>query len=95
MGWVVNNEKANAKYYLRTNITSNITNLSTSISDIRNLVSSIDCTIGGLPSETDIRWNGCCQRAINNLSQATGLLQQALVCTKELSDLEWVSDGDN
>ncbi|MDR0950220.1 MAG: hypothetical protein LBM13_01065 [Candidatus Ancillula sp.] len=94
MSWVVNSEKSNAKYYLISNITSSITNLNTSVSDIRSLVANIDYTIGNIPSGTDIRWNGCCQRAMNNLVKASTYLHQALMYTKGLSDLEWISDGD-
>jgi len=92
--WVVNREKESTKNYLIPNITSNITNVMANSNEVQDLVSSINCTIGGLPSGTDIRWVGCCQRALNNLSQASGLLHQALENARELFIMEWVDDGE-
>ena len=92
--WVVNREKERAKNYLIPNITSNITNVAAVSKEIQELVASIDYMIGGLPSATDTRWVGCCQRALNNLTQTSGLLRQGLENAKELFIMEWVSDGD-
>ncbi len=92
--WVVNREKESAKNYLIPNITSNITNVMNASNEIQELVASINCTIGGVPSGTDLRLIGCCQRALNNLSQTSGLLHQALENARELFIMEWVDDGD-
>lgn len=92
--WVVNREKESTKNYLIPNITSNITNVMANSNEVQNLVSNINQTIGGLPSSTDIRWVGCCQRALNNLSQASALLHQALENARELFIMEWVDDGE-
>lgn len=94
MGWIVNRKKEREKNYLIPNITSNITNVVVNSNEIRDLVASINCIVGGLPSGTDVRWNGCCQRALNHLSQATGLLHQALENARQLFILEWVDDGE-
>ena len=92
--WVVNREKESAKNYLIPNITSNITNVTAVSNEVHDLISSINYLIGGLPSGTDTRWIGCCQRALNNLSQASGLLRQGLENAKQLDIMEWVADGD-
>ena len=92
--WVVNREKENAKFYLTTNIGCSITNILANSNDIQKLVANINYTIGGVPSCTDTRWIGGCQRAMSNLSRATGLLQQALEHSRELNVKEWVDDGE-
>lgn len=94
MGWVVNKEKERAKNYLIPNIISNITNMTAVSNEVQELIANINYLIGGLPSGTDTRWNGCCQRALGNLSQASGLLRQGLENAKQLNIMEWVSNGD-
>jgi hypothetical protein len=94
MGWIVNRDKERAKNQIIPSIASNMSNIRAVSQEIQELIASINCTIGGLPSGTDTRWVGCCQRALNNLSQANGLLYQGLENAKQLFILEWVDDGD-
>ena len=92
--WVINREKENAKNHLISSITGNISNLTAYSNEVRDLASCINRTIGGLPSGTDTRLTGCCQRALNNLSQSIGLLRQSLEYARSLFIMEWVDDGD-
>jgi hypothetical protein len=94
MGWIINREKESAKNYLIPNITSNITNVTAVSNEVHQLIANINHLIGGIPSGTDTRWIGCCQRAHGNLSQASGLLRQGLENAKQLNIMEWVSSGN-
>jgi len=92
--WVVNREKERAKNYLIPDLNSNITNIAAVSNEVLDLIANINYLLGGLPSATDTRWVGCCQRALNNLSLASGLLRQGLENAKELLIKEWHDDGD-
>lgn len=94
MGWVVDREKERIKNDLLPNIASNITNIMANSNEIHDLAASINFIIGGVPSGTDVRWIGCCQRATNSLSRTSGLLHQAMEDVKKLFVMEWVDDGD-
>lgn len=94
MGWVIDREKERAKNDLIRNITSNIANVTAVSNEVHQLIANINHLIGGIPSGTDTRWLGCCQRKLRNLSQSSGLLRQGLENAKQLNTVRWVSDGD-
>ena len=89
---VVNRKKDDAKNFIISNISNNIINIRIYSCEIKDLVSNINYIIGGLPSQTDIRLTGCCQRALNNLSQSSRFLQNALQNAKNLIVVEVVDD---
>ena len=77
-------ERENARYYLISNISNNISNLISYSKAVQNLAASINHKIGGLPSGADIRFIAYCQRASHNISQAIGVLHQSLENAKQL-----------
>jgi ribosomal protein L2 len=94
MGWIVNKDKESAKSQIIPNIASNMSNIGAISKAVQELASGISCTVGGIPSGTDVHWIGCCQRTLNNLSRANGFLYQGLENAKQLSILDWVDDDD-
>jgi len=92
--YVVNWEKEIAKINLISNITGNIANVLAVANEIRDLISSINYIIGGAPSGKDAQLIGCCQRALDNLSRASGQLHRGRENAKELDITEWAPYGD-
>lgn len=94
MSWIINQDKEITKNCLIPGLISSITNVTSASKEDQELIASINFLIGGLPSGTDSRCIGFCQRALGNLSQASGLLRQGLDNAQRLNTMEWISDGD-
>ncbi len=94
MGWVFNNEKERVKNNLTPAIISRITNITAVSYEVQELVAGINYLIDGVPSGTDSRLNGCCQRILGNLSRSNELLRLGIENTKQLRTMDWTSNGD-
>lgn len=92
---VVNDQKVQAKAYLSRDIQSNITNLMSASNQAHDTESSLSTVMAGTPSGTDRRWQGCFERAANDISTANTALNQAysLVDSLDECDTEWVDDA--
>lgn len=93
---VLNQDKANAKAFLISNIQSNISNIQDASNRIHDIISSMNTIIEGTPSGTDRRWLGCLERALQYNSVTNTELYQSLSNAQALDvyDLEWVDDDE-
>ena len=93
--WVVDNKKQTAKNYINNDLVSNMTNLSGEIEKMKQTISMIDHSIGGIPSGMDNELEGCLQSSIREMQYCLGVLQNVKSKVSELEVREWVSDGDD
>ena len=90
--WVANNDKERVKCYLKSDIESNITNLSDASNHIHDTISAINMATAGSLSGSDRQMIDECQRAIKEISEC---LQNLYACRNYLDQLdtrEWVDD---
>ena len=90
--WVVNNDKDRIKAYLRSDIESNITNLTHESNEIHTTISALDRTLRGAPSGRDMKLIDNCQRALQELSTSLQRLNTCLEYVGQLNTKEWIDD---
>ena len=90
--WIANNDKVRTKSYLRSDIESNITNLTYESNEIHNTIAALDRAIGRTPSGSDVRLIGNCQKALQELSAALQSLYNCREYVEQLNTMEWIDD---
>lgn len=91
--WVVNSEKERVKIYLRSDVESNITNITHESNEIQALVSQITQAMSGALSGADNEMIGTTQQALQSLSQSLQSLHEARRLIDQLETREEVPDA--
>ena len=91
--WIRNNDKERIKLYIKSDLESNITNLTTVSNSIRNLMSEITHSIGSSTSGTDMQLIGDCQRSLEVIETALCELYNCKSFAEQLDTMERVDDG--
>lgn len=90
--WVVNNNKERIKIYLKSDIESNITNITDASNRIHDTIAAINRATAGSATGIDQQMIGDCQRALQELSTA---LQNLYICRNYVDQIdtrEWIDD---
>ena len=90
--WVVNNTKERIKIYLKSDIESNITNVTDASNRIHETIAAINRATAGTASGIDRRMIDDCQRALQELQTA---LHNLYICRNYVDSLqtrEWIDD---
>lgn len=90
---VVNYEKERVKIYLRSDVESNITNITHESNEIQMLMSQITQAMSGALSGVDNELIGKAQQALQSLSQALQSLYEARRLIDQLETREEVPDA--
>jgi len=90
--WVVNEEKERAKQYLRSDIESNITNLSDVSNRIHESMAGINRAMAGSMLGADRQMLDECQRSLKEVSTALENLYSCRNYVEQLETREWVED---
>ena len=90
--FVVNNEKEREKIYLRANVQSCITNVTSEAEKLNDTISALQDTLGGSPSGADTKLIGYCQQASQQILTAIQSLNQSLQSVNEIDTREEMSD---
>ena len=90
--WVVNNNKARAKSYLRCDIESSITNLCDISNHIHDAISAINSIAAGSMSGADQQMIDECQKAISELSKGMQNLSACRNYVDQMETRDWVDD---
>lgn len=90
--WVVNNNKERIKIYLKSDIESNITNLTDASNRIHDTIAAITRATAGAPTGVDQQMLGDCQRALQEISTALQNLYMCRGYVDQLETREWIDD---
>lgn len=90
--WVVNNQKAQAQTFLKYDMQNLMTQLNSEERLIDGIMSSINRSVGGLPSGYDRNLIDRCSEAKSNLEEVRRLLNTCNDCISQLEIREWVPD---
>lgn len=90
---VINNDKERAKIYLRSNIQSCVTNVTSESNKLHETISAIQNAVGGSPSGADGKLIGSCQQALQQISSALQNLNQSIQFVNQIDTSEEVPDG--
>lgn len=90
--WVVNNQKAQAQTLLKYDMQNIMTQLNSEERAIDDIMSSIDRSVGGLPSRHDNALMDRCREARSALEEVRRLLGTCNDCISQLEVREWVPD---
>ena len=89
---ITNNDKVRVKAYLRSDIESNITNLTHASNKIHETIAALDRAIGKTPSGSDAQLISDCQKALQELSNARINLNNCREYVNQLNTEEWIED---
>lgn len=90
--WVVNNQKAQAQTFLKYDMQNLMIQLNSEEKMIDGIISSIDRSVGGLPSGYDIALMDRCCEAKSSLKEVRRLLNTCNDCISQLEVGEWLTD---
>lgn len=90
---VINNDKERDKIYLRTDIQSCITNVTSESNKLQETVSILQNAIGGSPSGIDGKLIGTCKQALQQISVGLQNLYQSVQFVNQIDTSEEVPDG--
>ena len=90
--WIKNNDKERIKSYLKSDIESNITNITDLSNHIHGLISAIDRATAGTPSGKGRDMIDEYQKVLSELSTALQDLYACRNCVEQLDTREWVDD---
>lgn len=90
--WVVNNQKAQAQTFLKYDMQNLLTQLNSAERVIDGVISSINQSVGGLPSGYDIVLMDRCCEAKSSLEEARRLLGTCNDCISQLNVRERLPD---
>lgn len=90
--WIKNNDKERTKSYLKSDIESNITNITYLRNHIRVLISAVDRATAGTPSGKERDIIDDCQNALSELDTALKNLYACRHCIEKLDTREWIDD---
>lgn len=90
---VINNDKERAKIYLRSNIQSCVTNVTSESNKLHETISAIQNAVGGSSSGVDGNLIGSCQQALQQISSALQNLNQSIQFVNQIDTREEVPDG--
>lgn len=90
--WVVNNQKAQAQTFLKYDMQNLMTQLNSEERMIDGIISSINRSVGGLPSGYDVGLIDRCREAKSSLEEARRLLSTCNDCISQLEVQEWLPD---
>ena len=90
--WVKNNDKERVKSYLKSDVGSNITNVTDFRNRIHDLISAIDRATAGTPSGMEREMIDGCKKAVSHLSDALQNLNVCQNCIDQINTMEWVDD---
>ncbi len=91
---VVNNQKAMAKNYIRSDLKSNHTNLLHEDRDLQDTIAILCNLVGGSNIGADQKMIGCCQRARDTLSKAVRELHTAANLLEQLDTTEETGNNE-
>lgn len=89
----INNEKERDKIYLRTDIQSCITNVTSESNKLQDTISALQNAVGGSPSGIDGKLIGSCQQALQQISVGRHNLYQSIQFVNRIDTSEEVPDG--
>lgn len=90
--WIVNNNKERIKIYLKSDIESNITNLTDASNRIHDTIAAINRVAAGTVTGIDRQMISDCQRALQELSMALQNLYACRNYVNQLETREWIDD---
>lgn len=89
---VVNNDKERQKVYLRSNVQSCITNVTSESNKIHETISALHNAVGGSPSGEDSKLIGYFQQALQQISVALQNLNRSLQFINDIDTREEIPD---
>ena len=91
---VVNNQKVQARSYIRNDLKSNVTNISHESNEIQNTLAMSNHSLGGSPMGAGSETIGYCQKALSDLSQALQKINLAAGYIDQLKTTEEIPDDE-
>ena len=89
---VINNEKARARIYIRNNIQSCITNITSESNSVYTIMAAISNAMSGSVVGTDHKLRNDCSLVLSDISQALELLYRCIELTDQLDITEEIPD---
>lgn len=90
--WVINNQKAQSKTYIKNDIHNLITQLSYEDNEVQNTIAMINQAIGNSVLQSDQKMMDACKSSLSILSEALRMLDTCNDCTSQLEVREWIED---
>lgn len=89
---VINNGKERIRIYLRNDIESSITNITSISNEIQNILAALNDILGGSLMENDLDVMGNCQKILQNLSSALQQLNKCYGIINRIDITEEIAD---
>lgn len=90
--WIKNNDKERIKSYIKNDIESNITNITSIINHLHDLIYMINRAVAESPSGFDRIIINDCKKIIIDLSSALQILYTCRRYADQIDTKEWVED---